>query len=201
MRYGISENDLRHALRRELESRMRACDVLIEELNVEQGAVRADVVVAGALLEAFEIKSDFDTLDRLARQMHAYHRVFDRVSLVTTAAYISAAEKLLPPWWGLILAESVDRELRLLERRAASSHPRQEPREIAALLWRNEVMDVARSIAPDRVRARSTREELCDVLADVGTLADVRRWVIQELRSRFERRAPRRASGSTSSAA
>ena len=189
MRHGITENALRTALKRDLASTMAPEDALLEELNVELGAVRADVVLAGDLLHAFEIKSDFDTLDRLARQMHAYHRVFDRVTLATTQSFMTAAELLLPPWWGLLLAEELQGSLVLTSLRAPSPNPRQNVRDIASLLWREEALAVVEVIAPHRVRSRSTREELCDVIAGAGTLVDVRRWVVSGLKRRNTIRA------------
>lgn len=190
MRQGISEQALRDALKRELGRVMGPRDVLLEELNVELGSVRADVVVAGNLLEAFEIKSDFDTLDRLARQMHAYHRVFDRVTLATTRTFMPIAEQLLPVWWGLLLAETVDNDLRLVTLRAPTPNPRQEAQEVARLLWREEAMAVAKAIAPEKVRPRSTREELCDLVASSGCIGEVRRWVVQGLKTRLDTKAP-----------
>lgn len=190
MRQGITEQALRDALKRELGRVMGPRDVLLEELNVELGSVRADVVVAGNLLEAFEIKSDFDTFDRLARQMHAYHRVFDRVTLATTRTFMPVAEQLLPSWWGLMLAEAVDNDLRLIPLRAAALNPRQEVQEVARLLWRDEAMAVARTISPEKVRLRSTREELCELVASSGSIGEVRQWVVQSLKERLNTKAP-----------
>src|SRR5690606_10827842 len=73
----LTETAIRSALVERLRAECAPGHVLIEELGIENGAARVDLAVAGGLLEGFEIKSDLDTLDRLARQMHAYHRVFD----------------------------------------------------------------------------------------------------------------------------
>lgn len=185
MRQGISEQSIRQALKADLGRSRHPADVVVEELNIELGASRVDVVLLSELLCAFEIKSDFDTLDRLANQMHAYQRVFDRITLVTTASFIAAAERLLPPWWGLWVAGEVNGQVSLSRFREASQNPRQEPTLIASLLWRDEALELVRYIAPDRVRPRSTREELCSVIADCGSTPDVRRWVVEGLKSRF----------------
>lgn len=185
MRQGISEQAIRDALKAELRRSMDVSDTVVEELNIELGASRVDMVLLSDLLCAFEIKSDFDTLDRLAKQMHAYQRVFDRITLVTTAAFLRSAERLLPAWWGLWIAEDTNGAVTLTRLRDATQNPRQDPTMIASLLWREEAFALASYLAPERIRPRTTREELCSVIIDCGSTPDVRRWVVEGLKIRF----------------
>lgn len=74
--------------------------------------------------------------------------------------------------------------------RPAGQNPRQEVREMASLLWRDEALAVVKAIAPERVRSRSTREELCELIASSGPICDVRRWVVEGLKGRFEVKVP-----------
>src|SRR5690349_9488984 len=104
---------MHHSLRRFAEAEIRQAVLtrlrratpnaqILEELSIE--GARIDVAVLDQGLTGFEIKSDFDTLDRLAHQIHAYHRVFDTLTLVTTEAFAAQVELLLPMWWGLWVA-------------------------------------------------------------------------------------------------
>ncbi len=45
---------------------------------------KADTVVLNGTSNAYEIKTDYDSIDRLERQLQAYRRVFDRVHVVTS---------------------------------------------------------------------------------------------------------------------
>src|SRR5262249_26817602 len=56
--------------------------VLIEELGLCRGRVRVDVAVVNGLLHGYEIKSDRDSLRRLAGQVEVYGKVLDRATLV-----------------------------------------------------------------------------------------------------------------------
>jgi hypothetical protein len=61
---------------------------------------RAGMVVVGRSLDAFEIKSERDTLRRLPRQALAHERLFDRCTLVVAERHSDHAAAMLPEWWG-----------------------------------------------------------------------------------------------------
>lgn len=174
-RQGLSERAIRAALVTHLRGQLRASDVLIEELGIEHGSARVDVALASDALVGYEIKSDFDTLDRLARQMHTYHRVFDRLTIVTTEAFVGEVEALLPNWWGIFVAKGTDNQITLSERRTASAHERQETESIAALLWRDEAYALMLELLGPVVKPKAARHEIYEVLA-----AQLPRTVVQE---------------------
>jgi hypothetical protein len=176
-----------HAIRTALVSRLRAHaqrrDLIVEELGV--GTARVDLAWINDHLMGFEIKSDFDTLDRLARQMHAYHSVFDTLTIVTTAAYVHQVEALLPHWWGIWQADADGHgHIVLHERRLATKHDRQNPASLAAMLWRDEAYAfVVEQLGPV-VRARATRGELQEIMASQIPLASIHERVLTALRQR-----------------
>ena len=92
----LTEQAIRDAVVSRLRAHGHTNDLIVEELGV--GSARVDLAWINERLMGFEIKSDFDTLDRLARQMHAYQSVFDTLTIVTTSAYIDQVEALLPGW-------------------------------------------------------------------------------------------------------
>ena len=68
---GVSDAEIRPALRERLIRRHanEADTVLIEELGLRRGKVRVDLTVVNGSLHGFEIKSDRDSLRRLAAQV------------------------------------------------------------------------------------------------------------------------------------
>ena len=183
----LSEREIRDAVM----SRLLGCQgqvLLIEELGV--GSARVDLALATDRLLGYEIKSDFDTLDRLARQMHAYHSVFDALTIVTTTAFASQVEALLPTWWGIWVAEpSLEGAVHVHERRSAAFHGRQDAGSLAAMLWRDEAYAFVMDILGPVVRARATRGDLQEVIAGHIPLEQIRARVLGSLRNREDLKA------------
>ncbi|TMN38843.1 sce7726 family protein [Pseudoalteromonas sp. S2755] len=71
--------------------------VLINELPVDDFSRRADLVVANGKLQAFEIKSDADSLTRLEGQIQTYLTFFDKVTLICSPKFTEKAKQILPP--------------------------------------------------------------------------------------------------------
>lgn len=78
--------------------------VVCHEFSVPRPSARADVAVINGRLSGFEIKSDRDSLARLPQQVASYSAVFERVTLVTTAAHLKKATISVPEWWGILVA-------------------------------------------------------------------------------------------------
>src|ERR1022692_4894991 len=99
----MRDSDVRPALREWLSSRYcrEANSLIIEELGLCQGSVRADFAVVNGVLKGFELKSEKDTLARLERQASTYSLVFDTASLIAAERHIADARKALPRWWGI----------------------------------------------------------------------------------------------------
>lgn len=183
----LSEREIRDAvMSRLLDSQGQV--LLIEELGV--GAARVDLALATDRLLGYEIKSDFDTLDRLARQMHAYHGVFDALTIVTTLAFASQVEALLPSWWGIWVAEApLEGAVHVREHRAAALHGRQDPGSLAAMLWRDEAYAFVIDTLGPVVHARATRGDLQEVIAGHIPLDRIRERVLGSLRNREDLKA------------
>jgi len=185
--YRITEAALRRALLEQLRANAQASDLIIEELGVEQGAARIDVAVAAQRFAGYEIKSDFDTLDRLARQMHAYHRVFDTLTIVTTDAYVAQVAVLLPAWWGIVVGRvAADHGVVLETIRGPSSHPYQDARSLASLMWRDDAYAFALEHLDSGVKSRATRDALYDLIAESVPVEAIKARVRTLLHQRLE---------------
>ncbi|MEM6472402.1 MAG: hypothetical protein AAF802_22760 [Planctomycetota bacterium] len=66
----ITETEIREATRRRLKKTFASSPTLIvDELGVDHHTARVDLAVVNCALHAYEIKSDFDKLDRLAESL------------------------------------------------------------------------------------------------------------------------------------
>lgn len=75
----------------------------VQEFKMPRPSARIDLAVVNGEMAGFEIKSDADNLGRLANQVPAFSRVFDRLSIVTTKKHLTASRRKVPAWWGIIL--------------------------------------------------------------------------------------------------
>ena len=114
--------------------------LVIDELTLAYGAVRADVATIGARLEGFEIKAANDTLARLPRQVQAYDETFERCWAVTVQSHAAKVNALLPSWWGLLVTDDAGTALEV--RRAARDNPMVSAAQLARLLWREEALEL-----------------------------------------------------------
>lgn len=90
-----------HAVRTKPEDRIKAAvidrlftsgkvegdSVLVSEMTVPNFSRRADIVLANGVLAAFEVKSEADSLERLAGQIEDMQRLFQTVCVVVAARF------------------------------------------------------------------------------------------------------------------
>jgi hypothetical protein len=139
---GVPDAEIRPALR-ELLLRRHANDadtVLIEELGIRRGSVRVDLAVVNGSLHGFEIKSDRDTLKRLAGQVELYSQVLDRATLVVGERFAPLATSLVPEWWGILRVSRKRSGLRFTMLRRSRVNPERNVRVLAELLWSAHVL-------------------------------------------------------------
>lgn len=98
----MNESDIRAALHR-LAAERHGTDAFIRhELGILAGRRHIDLAAIDTLIHGYEIQSDTDSLHRLPEQARDYAKVY-RLTLVTTHRHLPRAERILPPWWGIIL--------------------------------------------------------------------------------------------------
>lgn len=138
----LGDADIRPTLKaRVLEDHASEADtVLIEELGLCRGQVRVDIAVVNGLLHGIEIKSDRDSLRRLAGQTDLYSKVLDKVTLVVGERHLAEAQEIIPYWWGIHLVEATAVGPQFTIVRRAHRNSRLEPRLLVELLWLDEAM-------------------------------------------------------------
>jgi len=182
----ITESELRQLVRVALSTEaIKIGAHVCEELGVERGAARVDLALIGAQMEGYELKSDFDSLGRMHNQIHAYNRVFDKITLVTGPVFAAAAEELMPRWWGLMIAQRNEEGIAYLtERRAPTRNTTQDPYSLAMLLWKEEALSVL-TAAQVKSSPKASRAQLCDQLVETLPLERLRESVARCLTERL----------------
>jgi len=74
---------------------------MLSELRV--GNCKADVVILNGSLTVYEIKSEYDTLNRLERQINTYSKVFEYVNVITTQKNLSRINLMIPNFVGVLM--------------------------------------------------------------------------------------------------
>lgn len=121
----LRDSDLRTALAATIARKYRGRDhLLTPEVDILCGIPgRIDALLITSKICGFEIKSDVDSLHRLPRQLEAYEPVLERAVLIVGRRHLEAAQKILPPWWGIWLAERRGPQVALSRRRTALPNP------------------------------------------------------------------------------
>jgi hypothetical protein len=184
--------EIRRQLRRRLEREFgRETDALIlDELGVCCGRVRADMAVINGELKGFEIKSDQDTLLRLPSQAAAYSRVFDTISIVVAASHLATASKYVPSWWGILVADTNENsEPTLTLHRAERINPSPDPLAIAQLIWRDEALDALKTYKLHSGLSNKSRSVLWSALVKNLPLTELQLVVRTKLKTRRDWRS------------
>lgn len=164
--------------------------LIVEELGLCQGSVRADVAVVNGTLKGFEIKSEKDSLVRLARQASTYSQVFDSVSLVTAERHLKHARKMVPSWWGICVVKTGARpHLEIVRREKAN--PKVDSSSLVQLLWKDEVIEILQRSSPNIDRKRYVRKLLWAELVETFTLSELKATVRTTLKTRQNWRVDR----------
>lgn len=76
-------------------------DITVFELPV--GGSRVDLCKINGSSVAYEIKTEFDNLNRLGKQLVDYQKVFEHVYVICSAQHIDEVKKSIPPSCGIYL--------------------------------------------------------------------------------------------------
>lgn len=158
--------------------------VIRHEFGLQEGRRRIDVAMMNGHLSGWEIKSDVDTLVRLAGQADVYGKVLDFVSIVTTDRYVDRATAMLPQWWGVVVADRQGGVVHLTETRQGSFNVDVDPMSLAQLLWRDEAMALLQGLGQSRGLSSKARWYVWSRLVETLPLDELRTAVRQQIKGR-----------------
>lgn len=101
---------------------------------------KADTVILNGTSNVYEIKSEFDTLTRLRRQLSAYRQIFDRVHVLTSASQLDSVFTELSDDIGVLVL--TDRHTIRVIREPVSHKTRVNPAVIFDSLRRSEYVQI-----------------------------------------------------------
>ena len=159
--------------------------LVVDELGIDHGKLRADIAVINGRMTGYEIKSDQDSLARLPKQIVGYSRIFDFAHVVATDRHLERAAAMVPRWWGIIGVSAGSRgELRFRTVRRGSPNPKRSAVALAKLLWRDEIVAVLKDLGMHGKQLRRERSKLYRSLVRRLSTEDVARLVRSCLKSR-----------------
>ncbi|MGX9718825.1 sce7726 family protein [Stenotrophomonas acidaminiphila] len=159
--------------------------VVINELPVANWSRRADLAVANGKLQAFEIKSDLDSLRRLDAQIALFSTRFDKVVVVTTARFLTPALERLPAYVEIWEAARKDDDVELRVARRGATREIKNKRILASYLQKSELVSFVRSSGAE-VTQGASRDKL-ESLVDAMPLNRLRAYVLERLKQRYRR--------------
>jgi len=142
----LKEPQIKAALIDRLIDKGHLCEdaVVINELVVADNRRRADIVVAGEKLHAFEIKSDHDTLSRLDGQIEVFDAHFDEVTVVCGSRYADAILKQTDEHIGVWVVEEEAGNVHWSIRRRGKAMPIVDQRALASFMPMKDLVPILR---------------------------------------------------------
>ena len=180
--------DIRRALLKEMSSRhgSESDTLIIEELGLCQGMARVDLAVVNGTVHGYEIKSERDTLDRLAGQCDVYNRTLEFITVVAAPTHIKKIQEIVPRWWGIWIANGKNGTIDLRMKRPARRNPQLVALAVAQFLWRDEAVQVLVDHNLSAGMRSKSRQELWSRISSAFTLEELGDIVRTRLKSRGE---------------
>lgn len=182
----LGDREIRRALLARLEQLHAADDdtVVLQELGLRRRRVRADVAVVNGILHGYEIKSDRDTLRRLAGQTIVYGEIFDRVTLVAGRSQLVASLRHVPDWWEVVEARRDSGHVTFHVHREGAANPARCGRALAELLWADTALQLLDALGAARGVRSKPRRQVWDRIAEVCSVDEVADAVRRALKAR-----------------
>ncbi|KNY24774.1 sce7726 family protein [Pseudobacteroides cellulosolvens] len=159
--------------------------LIIDELGLCQGDARIDVAVVNGSIHGFEIKSESDTLERLPGQIDIYNKVLDSITIITGKCHNEGILKLIPEWWGIVIAEKInDDEVSFLVSRQSNPNPQIDPYSVVQLLWRDEALELLRRFELEKGYISKPRNKIWEKLVESFSLEELKYHVREQLKLR-----------------
>lgn len=154
--------------------------VIINELQYADGKRRADIVEVNGQINAYEIKSDLDSLQRIRSQFEDYKMAFDTVTIVTTAKHLSFVKSGLPKNIGIILVTKDE----VTQVRKPTIYSRYNKYFLAALLDTRALKDISKELSLTSTSKLSITEHR-QKIAQVASSEIIKGFVLSSLKNKY----------------
>jgi hypothetical protein len=163
----------------------------LEELGLCRGKVRVDVAVVNGSIHGYEIKSDRDSLRRLASQAAVYGMVLDRATLVVGPKHVAEAIRAVPKWWEVKVVIASGADLRVKQLRRGRKNPERNARALVELLWLEDTQALLEVRGGLRGYRGRPRRELWDRVCALYEISEIASAVRGQLKARAAQRPSR----------
>lgn len=182
----MRDNEIRACLLKSLERRYKddADTLIIQELGLCQGDARIDLAVVNGSLHGYEIKSEKDTLRRLAGQLDVYGKVLDFVTLVASPRHLLKVVQIVPVWWGICEAHYKKGHLTIKKVRPSQENNDIDSTALVQLLWRGEALEVLKERNLHKGIVNKSRLILWDRITECLSLNEIREEVRKRIKAR-----------------
>ena len=159
--------------------------ILASEASYLSGLRKVDILKIGETnLCAFEIKSDFDTLNRLKNQLKDYQYTFDFLSVLTSIHLQAKIHNFIPNGVGLLV---IDDNMKIIVVQQSMRRKRILKRNLAHFLWRQDIIKElkARNV---KIDYKAETYKLRSLLTSRITLNSLHSLAIKYLNQRYKGR-------------
>jgi hypothetical protein len=163
----------------------------LEELGLCRGRVRVDVAVVNGSIHGYEIKSDRDSLRRLAGQAAVYGMVLDRATLVVGEKHVAEAAAAVPAWWEVQVVSACGPDIRVERLRRGRKNPARSARALVELLWLEDAQALLAARGGLRGYKGRPRCEVWDRICCLYAIDEIASAVREQLKARSETRSSR----------
>lgn len=160
---------------------------IASEFPFDSGRRKADLLLSGASLHAFEIKSARDRLDSIGDQLSDYLKCFEAVSVVTEPGHLKTLRQQVPRSVGIIEVSEEGAK----ERRQAKLRSGLPKDAVATLLTRRDLERLHSTLshnslgAGKRIQTDQLRARVAEVLTREQLIALARERVYTRINERF----------------
>ena len=180
----LNDKNIRKYLINKLNNQAIRPKALFEELSVHNGNAIADVVAVYNDTHCYEIKGDGDKIERCLKQGQYYNYAFGKITVVTTNRHLARAEKILPEFWGIMLAEENGEDISLKPIRKASLNKDFDKTRALLTLWKAEMLNIIEENSQNNIKNKS-RKYLAQLISHTKKKQELRREISDSLISRF----------------
>ncbi|HEY0010323.1 MAG TPA: sce7726 family protein [Candidatus Paceibacterota bacterium] len=185
----LRDRDFRSALKSNLSTKKFVLDdptcLILDELGLCQGSARIDVAVLNGQVHGYEIKSDLDTLERVDVQLSVYEKIFDRLTFVVGKKHLESVQLKIPAWCGITLIYADAKgQPKVKPIRSAKVNKTVDPYSLVQLLWRDETINILRTLGKAQGMENKPRRVLWDHLATETSPSEINRYVRETLKAR-----------------
>lgn len=157
---------------------------ILEELVICDGSSRIDIAVANGKLLGYEIKSDYDTLDRLDNQIKYYNKTFENITIIVGKKFEQVILEYVPTYWGVSVAyRNKFGNVTIKRIRASKVNKNLSKPHLLDLLWNHEIKLLLKQYNITGY-SREKRAGLKNMAIENLSLNDIKKYTIKQLKTR-----------------